>query len=256
MAYKKTLADNHLSQYGRFGDTEIARSKYVKPGSLWHVSKGEKDLMNRGEGGERIVDAIGSGTINPYTGKEEKWAFLVNPAFWQGAATVGSAVLGGAQAFTGGKASSQQASEQSKLSQIEIDEANEALGALEPSKEAKEQVAGQEYQFGLEGLSSQTGISKEDLQKQTEQTIQKSGLASSGTVAGKQSQMWKRIQGAFTRGQEGLMGQLGKAMGGIEEWYEGEKARLGGVIKRASLQKKAFKKQSEGWYLGKNLPGQ
>ena len=83
--------------------------------------------------------------------------------------------------------------------------------------------------------------------------IQKSGLATSGTIEGKQSQMWKRIQGSFTRGQEGLMGQLGKAMGGIEEWYEGEKSRLGGIIKRAGLQKKAFKTQSEGWYLGKHL---
>jgi hypothetical protein len=42
-------------------------------------------------------------------------------------------------------------------------------------------------------------------------------------------------------------------MGGIEEWYEGEKSRLSGVIKRAGLQKKAFQKQSEGWYLGKNI---
>ena len=42
-------------------------------------------------------------------------------------------------------------------------------------------------------------------------------------------------------------------MGGIEEWYEGEKSRLGGIIKRATLQKKAFQKQSDSWYLGKNI---
>ena len=94
---------------------------------------------------------------------------------------------------------------------------------------------------------------KLDSPKQMDVAIQKSGLATSGTIGEKKSSVWKRIQGSFVRGQEGLMGQLGKAMGGIEEWYEGEKSRLGGVIKRATLQKKAFQDQSEGWYLGKNL---
>ena len=249
MAYKKTLADNHLSKgaLGRFGDTEMYKTKSVRPGSEWHVNPKEKQLMNmHGAEGERLVDAIGSGTINPYTGKEEKFPWLI-------AATVGSAIVGGVQAYTGGKDKSDQASAQSDLKQVEINEAREALGTLGTAKGSKEKVAQEEYKFSLEGLSTQTGIAKEDLSQQMDTAIQKSGLATSGTLEGKQSQMWKRIQGAFTRGQEGLMGQLGKAMGGIEEWYEGEKARLGGVIKRANLQKKAFDKQSDSWYLGKNV---
>tara|TARA_Y100000034_G_scaffold16642_1_gene17909 strand:+ start:304 stop:1080 length:777 start_codon:yes stop_codon:yes gene_type:complete len=256
MAYKKTLADNHLSEGARkramiTGDTETYTTKHIKPGSTWDVNPQEKKLMSmRGAEGEKLVDAIGSGTINPYTGNEEKF---IDPASISAYFTIGSAVLGGIQAITGGKARTQQASAQAKLSQLEIDEATEAQEALGPAKGAKEQVAREEYKFGLEGLSSQTGIAKEDLNKQMNTAIQKSGLATSGTIEGKQSQMWKRIQGAFSRGQEGLMGQLGKAMGGIEEWFEGEKSRLGGIIKRATLQKKAFEKQSEGWYLGKNI---
>ena len=38
--------------------------------------------------------------------------------------------------------------------------------------------------------------------------------------------MWNRIQSSFERGREGLIGELGKKMGDIEGWYEGEKARI------------------------------
>ena len=242
MAYKKTLADNHLSEgaLGRFGDSKMHTTKHVRPGSDWHVNPQEKQLMNmRGAEGEKLVDAIGSGTINPYTGKEEKFIDPVTGFM------IGSALLGGLQAFTGGKASSQQGKEQAKLSQLKIDEANEALDALGPSKEAKEQAAQADYGQKAEGL----GMQKEEAGRQLDTAIQKSGLVTSSGVTQKKSSMWKRFQHA----QKGLMGQLGKAMGGIEEWYEGEKSRLGGIIKRAGLQKKAFQKQSEGWYLGKNI---
>ena len=62
--------------------------------------------------------------------------------------------------------------------------------------------------------------------------------------------MWKRIQGSFTRGQEGLMGKLGKSMGGIEEWFEGEKSRLEGVMKQATFQKKAAERAANKKFLG------
>ena len=126
----------------------------------------------------------------------------------------------------------------------------EALSSLGPAKETKEQVAQEEFQFGLKGLSAQTGIAQEDLAEQMNQQMQKSGLATSGTIEGKKSIMWKRIQGAFTRGQEGLMGQIGKSMGGIEEWFENEKSRLENEKKRAQLQKQASDTQAGAKFLG------
>ena len=251
MAYKKTLADNHLSEgaLGRFGDDRMYTTKHVKPGSKWHISGEEERVMNMyGAEGEKLVDSIGSGTINPYTGKEEKWAFLANPAFWKGAAVVGSTILGGIQASQSGKGRTQQASSQSKFEQLKLDEATKAEEELEPTKEAKQQVAMAEFGHGAEGL----GMQKEEAGKQLDTAIQKSGLVTSAGVTQRQSSIWK----SFEHAQKGLLGQLGKAMGGIEEWYEGEKARLGGIIKRAGFQRDAFQKQSEGWYLGKNLPGQ
>ena len=61
----RSLARNHLSSLankGRFGDTEIAESKFVEPGALWHVTEGEKKAMNMyGQEGEQLVAAVGSG---------------------------------------------------------------------------------------------------------------------------------------------------------------------------------------------------
>ena len=57
-----SIANNHLSKHGRFGDTEIAKTSN---GDLWHVSKHEKKLIdNYGKIGEDVVDRLGSGTIN------------------------------------------------------------------------------------------------------------------------------------------------------------------------------------------------
>ena len=172
---------------------------------------------------------------------------------WVAVSIGASVVVGASQAYSGGKAANEQAASQAQLAQVEIDESKKALGSLGPARGSKMKVAEEEFKFGLEGLSTQTGIAKEDLASQMGAAVSKSGLAVSGTIEGKKSKMWKRIQGAFSRGQEGLMGQLGKAMGGVEEWYEGEKSKIEGVIKRATLQKENYEEQSDSWYLGKNI---
>ena len=116
--------------------------------------------------------------------------------------------------------------------------ADESLAALDPVKESKTVVARESYLQDIEGLSAETGQSKEDLTQQFQSMVQKSGMATSGSAAGKQSQMWKRIGSSFERGQQGLMGRLGEKMGSIEEWYEGEKARVGSEKMRFEQQRK------------------
>ena len=70
----KTLADNHLSSLaskGRYGDTEMVQTS---KGEMWHVNPAEKALMGMyGREGEKLVDAVGSGTTNPETGLEEQF---------------------------------------------------------------------------------------------------------------------------------------------------------------------------------------
>jgi uncharacterized membrane-anchored protein YhcB (DUF1043 family) len=163
--------------------------------------------------------------------------------------------LGAYSAWKGGKEQSQQASTQSKLINQQQQEIDEALGSLEGVKGSKEEVAKLEFDQSIGQLSTQTGQSKEDLQQQYEGMVQKSGMATSGSATGKMSQVYKRIQDKFSTGSASLLGQLGKSMAGVEEWYEGEKSRLTSDKKRLGLQKDLADKQSDAWYLGKHITG-
>ena len=245
----RSLARNHLSSLankGRYGDTKIAESKYVKPGSLWHVNEDEKRIMSRhGAEGEKYVDKIGSGTINPETGLEEK--------FIMAAAAVVGAGVSMYSAWKGGQEAEQQANYELRAAEEGLKSLQGASEGLESSAETKRQAAQQDYRMQVEQVSAQTGMRKEDLQKQTEQAIQQSGMASSGTVESKQSSMWNRIQSSYEAGREGLTANLGKAMGDIEGWYEGEKARLNSEKKKFDNQKKLAQEQSQAGYLGKGL---
>jgi hypothetical protein len=166
---------------------------------------------------------------------------------WIATSVAASAALSATSAHSGGKAANAQAAAQSKLEDVKIREAQNAMGQLGATKDAKVEVAQVKFGHNAEGL----GIQKEEAGNQLNTAIEKSGLKTSAGVTQKKSSMWKKFEHAET----GLLGQLGKDMGGIEEWYEGEKSRIGGVIKRASLQKKALDKQSDSWYLGKMITG-
>jgi len=246
----RSLARNHLSALankGRYGDTEIAESKYVKPGSLWHVTEGEKRIMSRdGAEGEKFVDKIGSGTINPETGLEEKNPLMI-------AAAVVGAGVSMYSAWKGGQQAEQQANYELRAADQGLESLQGASEGLESAVGAKRAAAQQDYRMQVEQVSAQTGMRKEDLQKQTMQAIQQSGMASSGTVESKQSTMWNRIQSSYEAGREGLTANLGKAMGEIEGWYEGEKARLNSEKKKFDNQKKLAQEQSQAGYLGKGL---
>ena len=227
--YKKSIAKNHLSETakkGRYGDNVLV-----------HMNKDEAKVLAKAAGLEKLP-------INPKTGLHEAWIFA--------ALTAATAIY---SAVKGGKEQSQQASTQSKLINQQQEELNEALGSLEGVKSSKEEVARLEYDQSIGQLSSQTGQSKEDLQQQYEGMVQKSGMATSGSATGKMSQVYKRIQNKFSTGSASLLGQLGKSMAGVEEWYEGEKSRLGSEQKRLGFQKDLADKQSGAWYLGKHITG-
>ena len=228
--YKKSIAKNHLSEAakeGRYGDNILV-----------HMNKDEAAVLAKSAGIEKLP-------TNPDTGLPEAFAFMA-------AATL---ALGAYSAIKGGKEQSQQASTQSKLINQQQQQLDEALGSLEGVKGSKEEVAKLEFDQSIGQLSTQTGQNKEDLQQQYEGMIQKSGMATSGGATGKMSQVYKRIQDKFSTGSASLLGQLGKSMAGVEEWYEGEKSRLTSDKKRLGLQKDLADKQSDAWYLGKHITG-
>lgn len=226
------MAKNHLSEAakeGRYGDNILV-----------HMNKDEANVLAKASGIEKLP-------INPKTGLPEAWVMA--------ALTLGQLAVGAYGAWKGGKEQSQQSSTQSKLINQQQQQLDEALGSLEGVKSSKEEVAKLEFDQSIGQLSTQTGQNKEDLQQQYEGMIQKSGMATSGGATGKMSQVYKRIQDKFSTGSASLLGQLGKSMAGVEEWYEGEKSRLTSDKKRLGLQKDLADKQSDAWYLGKNIFG-
>lgn len=227
--YKNSIAKNHLSEAakeGRYGDNILV-----------HMSKDEADVLAKSAGLEKLP-------TNPKTGFPEAWIFT--------ALSVG---LGAYNAWKGGKEQASQAGTQSKLMSQQQGEIEQALGSLDNLKSSKETVAMAEYDQAIGNLSSRTGQSKEDLQKQYESMVNKTGMATSGSAQTNRAQTYRRIQNQFSQGSTDLLGKLGQSMAGVEEWYEGEKSRLESEQKRIGLQKQLSDKQSSSWYLGKNIFG-
>ena len=94
-------------------------------------------------------------------------------------------------------------------------------------------------------------IGKEEAKKSLDVAMNKSGLVSSSGLEEKKSSTWKQ----FALQETGLNNRLGEAMASIEEGYEGEKLRIESEEKRLKLQKGQFERQSQSWYLGKNIFG-
>jgi hypothetical protein len=245
MAYN-TIADNHLSglaKKGRHGDTEISLSKHVTPGKLWHVNPFEKSLMERGVGGERIVDAIGSGTFNPETGLEEKGIVGDVIAGMEFMVSTGTAIQGAGIARD-------EANIQLGLLDKQQDALKLSQDSLFKAKEDKQAAIQSQFQFDLEGMAAETGQSKEDLLEGYNENIRKSGLYTSGGADQKKSTMWNRIRSSFERGKEGLFGQLGEKMGAVEGWFEGETGRIQADLDKIEGERKVQKIASKKKFLG------
>jgi len=243
-----SMANNHfseLSKKGRYGDTEILR---FSGGERAHGNIKEKALINMyGQQGEQMVKAAGSGSTNPSTGLPEYFEPVTTTL------AVGSLLMGAAGSYTGGKAQETQAKYDAQAADQGLSELNRTEGLLQKGYSSKKEAARQDFSMGLEKLSAETGIAGEDLDKQYTQALQKSGLATAGTVEKKKSQMWSRIQNAFGRGQKDLLAGLGKQMGEVEGWYEGEKARISSERLKFKRQKDLAEEQQDAWYLGKNV---
>jgi len=242
-----TIANNHfseLAQKGRYGDTEIL---HFSGGERAHGNIKEKALISMyGQKGERMVKAAGAGSTNPSTGLPEYFDPVT-------ALAVGSLVVGAIGGATSGAAAETQARYDQDAAQQGLAELNRTEGLLEKGYVSKKAAAQQDYTMGVEKLSAETGIAKEDLSQQHSDALQKSGLVSSAGVEKTRSQLWNRIEGSFGRGSKSLLAGLGKQMGEVEGWYEGEKARISSERLKFKRQKDLAEEQEDAWYLGKNI---
>ena len=247
MAIKGTMANNHLSKIaakGRYGDTEIAATS---EGELWHVNPQEKSLMNMyGMEGERMVDAIGSGTRNPETGLEEKFP-------WALALAATGTVMQAAGAYTSGRAGELQAETERDTADIGLKSIEEAIQRLEQSSTKGRAAVMADYGQAVDTESFKTGVQKEDLFQGTAKALQQSGMATAGSVEQQSSLAWNRIRDRWSMKGESLLGDLGKRMGKIEGDYEAEMARLQTEKSKFEATRRAAEKRRGSWYIGKHL---
>ena len=254
---RNTLANKHLSEaaLGRYGDTEMYKTSLSGPGKgrEWHVNKEEKSLMNMyGLEGEKLVDAVGSGTINPYTGKEEK--FL--PALLAAApaiASLGGLALSGYQSWKSGSTQEQAAKSKVSTAESGIASTEEAQQKLEESIGAKKEVFQLEFEKANQDLGRQSGYAFDKSREQYDSLAAKTGMATSGSVARSEEKSRERL-GAETKSKtEDLIANLGRNMGSLMEEYESEKARLNSEKEKFERELGLAQEQSESWYLGKKM---
>ena len=224
-----TLAKNHLSslaQKGRYGDTELV-----------HVNSKEKNML----------EAMGgAGTINPKTGLKEYFP-------WMAAIAGASFLLSAAQSTQAGQMQSSAASSGIGAIDSSLSYLNKGLTQLEQSADDKKTLALSKFDKNLSDLSNKAGESVINLNKSIKDFIGKSNLVSAAGISEKNSSLSRRIQFGFESGQEGLIGQLGETIAGIEEFQESEKTRINLERQRLLREKGLLQEQESSWYLGKNL---
>jgi len=233
------LAEKHLSKYGRFGDTEMVRTSKSGPGKgkLWHVNPEEKSLINMyGQQGEKLVDAVGSGTINPVTGKEEK--FIT-------AALMGAQVgLSMYQGWKQGKAEKKEAKKQIGMIDTQLSDLDEAEASLYDSTSSQKKLLTEEMSRQSEQLdksaTQQLGIS--NIQAST--MSGKTGFAGSGEMDYQAETAKSDLRDAVEFSRDDMELSYGKMMGEITGQYEAEKARIKGERDRLISERNIARQKS------------
>ena len=221
--YNNSVAQNHISELareGRFGDDMLV-----------HMNKDEVATLARSAGLEKLP-------INPKTGMPEAFAIM-------GALAIGKGILGASQSMSGANDASKQAQAQSQMISQQMAGLDEALGSLEGVKDSKSQVVQQEFDQSLGFQAEEMGVAKEDLTAQYQQAVQKSGFASGGEGGKSRAQAYKRLQQSEGKGTKSLVGQLGKSMASVEEWYSGEQSRLKSEKQRLTHEKSVVEAQAK-----------
>ena len=171
-----SIANNHLSKHGRFGDTEIAKTS---TGDLWHVNKHEKKLIdNYGKIGEDVVDRLGSGTINPTTGLKEQYLTAALTA-----AQFGLSLYQGAKQT---KMERDNSSSKFGLTSNALNDLEKAQSNLQTSVTAQKEFTTEQFQSDINKLGKNTGKTLSDIQ-----TNIKFGLKMGDIIGGFESEKSK-----------------------------------------------------------------
>tara|TARA_R100000808_G_C2155239_1_gene167204 strand:- start:13399 stop:14121 length:723 start_codon:yes stop_codon:yes gene_type:complete len=233
-----SIANKHLSKYGRYGDTEIVKTS---DGNLWHVSKDEKRLIDAyGKYGEKLVDDVGSGTINPETGLEEKWAWLI-PAAALAVSTISGAASGYAQ--------EQSAGVSSDYAQAGLDKIQTSLTALGESTRASREALTASFGKKLSDFSETFGYKKGGTRESIRKAKGQTGFANVEMGDEELEMLNKTIES----GMGDLQFSYGTEMGKLSARDKTERARLESDRLALQREKDLADERADSWYLGKNI---
>jgi len=224
----------NLAKHGRFGDTEMVKTS---SGSLWHVSKREKKLIEEyGKVGEQLLNNIAPSTINPKTGKEEKWLAA--------AAMFG---LGLAQQYGSTRADREQGREQVGILSEGISSLKEAGSSLQEVLGSNLQIATEKakrtYTQGAEQFSETLGKFK----KSKENIAGKMGFASSEMGQDDSVKLYRK---EAKRKLEDIDIGLSENLSAVLSTYEKQKFDNEIQIQQMENQRKLAERQSQQKYFG------
>ena len=235
-----SIANNHLSKHGRFGDTEIAKTS---SGDLWHVNKHEKKLIdNYGKIGEDVVDTLGAGTINPTTGLKEQYVQIALAAAGLGLSL-----------YQGAKGTSQErdnASVKYNLAVNALKDLEKAQNQLEATTFAQKDFTTQKFETDIKRLGKQTSDNLLDIRSNIDESTRRTNLAYSGEIERKEDRAEKRIKEQAMGMSEDLTSQFGLKMGEIIGGFESEKTRLKSQKRKLEYEKSLYSDMSRSRFLG------
>ena len=235
-----SIANNHLSKHGRFGDTEIAKTSN---GDLWHVSKHEKKLIdNYGKIGEDVVDTLGSGTINPTTGLKEQYLTAALTA-----AQFGLSLYQGAKQT---KMERDNSSSKFGLTSNALNDLEKAQSNLQTSVTAQKEFTTEQFQSDINRLGKNTGKTLSDIQTNINQSKSKTNLAYSGQLEQLEKESSDKVREQAEDSSSDLITKFGLKMGDIIGGFESEKSKLKSQKERLEYEKSLYSDMSKSKFLG------
>jgi len=235
-----SIANNHLSKHGRFGDTEIAKTS---TGDLWHVNKHEKKLIdNYGKIGEDVVDILGSGTINPTTGLKEQFLTAALTA-----AQFGLSLYQGAKQT---KMERDNSSSKFGLTSNALNDLEKAQSNLQTSVTAQKEFTTEQFQSDINKLGKNTGKTLSDIQTNINQSKSKTNLAYSGQLEKLEKDSSDKVREQAEDSSSDLITKFGLKMGDIIGGFESEKSKLKSQKERLEYEKSLYSDMSNNKFLG------
>jgi hypothetical protein len=227
-----------LAKQGRFGDTKIAKTS---KGSLWHVSKEEKKLIDDyGILGEQIVDMVGSGTINPKTGLEEKFPPLM------AALAVASFATGTAQSYGNTRAAREQGETQMGFLDDSLSSLGKAEQALKDSLGSSLSLPTLESERVVGSIGEQGAKTLGQIRSKQENISGASGFANISMS----TDMKKEARKMYQEKIEEVDISLSKNLSDILSGYEQQKFEMDSQRQQLEQQKKLAEQQSKTKYFG------